>query len=83
MSELEALFGGELEDPKPKDEEEHSDQDTQTLSPIINTPLCYPVSVPVSTQLPKAKRVKPSVHSYACLRRTLFLASPNKTEKLH
>ena len=58
MSELEALFGGELEDPKPKDEE-HSDQDTQTLSPIINTPVCCRVSAPASTQLPKAKRSKP------------------------
>ena len=63
MSEPEALFGGELEDLKPKDEEEHSDQDMQTLLPIINTPVCYPVSVPVSTQLPKAKRAKPSVHT--------------------
>ena len=57
MSALEALFGSWLEDPKA--EKEHSG--TQTLSPIISTPLGYPVSVPAgAAQLPNAKRAKPS-----------------------
>ena len=58
MSELEALFRGELEDPKPKDEEEHSDQDTQTLSLIINIPLVYTLSCP--------KQKEPSLR-YICM----------------
>lgn len=50
LSALEALFGSRLEDPK-----------AQTLSPIINTPLGYPVSVSAgAAQLPKAKWAKPS-----------------------
>ena len=58
MSAVKGLFGSFESELYPKHEEKHDSQ-TQSLSPIVNTPAGYPVVAPkASTPLPSPKKAK-------------------------